>query len=100
MICTERYEKTRGPSMDVKEIMDETGSPMLVVQSEKNNIKYYVKKSNDGFVFYKIEVSKGSPPAKLQGMYTRMESAMKALKEYLRVAPKSQTKQRDRKSVV
>lgn len=81
--------------MDVKEKTDENGSPMLVVTTDKANVEYYVKKTNDGFVFYYISSSSGKIPDSLKGVYTRMAAAKEELNKYIHNMSKSKTKQRD-----
>lgn len=81
--------------MDVKEKTDDRGSPMLVVKTDKANAEYYIKKTNNGFVFYQISVNGGQIPESLSGMYTRMSTAKEHLLKYLDKMPKTKTKQRD-----
>lgn len=83
--------------MDVQEKLDDNGKPYLEVNSDLNNIKYYVHKSNDGFIFYQISQSSGKVPERLNQLFTTQVKAFDALKEHLRTAPKSKTKERDEK---
>lgn len=83
--------------MDVKEKLDENDKPYLLIKSEKRNTDYIIRKTRDGFVFYEIAVTSGAIPASLQGMYSSIDLAFRALKEYLRSAPESKAVQRDRK---
>lgn len=82
--------------MDVKEKVDEKGSPMIEVTTDKTKSTFTVFKGNNGFVFYEIKVSNGSVPKALQGNYTRMEHGLKAVQDYIRGMKVTSAKKRDK----
>jgi hypothetical protein len=69
--------------------------PRVDIHSEKFNHTFRVVPAPGGFVFYKVEVSKGSVPKQLEGLYSKMHDAVKAVEEYCRTAPVSKAKARD-----
>ncbi len=83
----------------VEEIIPKTNSaPTWIISSDKFNHTFHVKKSYDGFVFFTIEVSKGSLPAHLSGFYTKPQQAIDAVLKYEHEAKPTATVQRDRKA--
>ena len=86
--------------MNVEKTYDEDGQVKYEVKSDKFNTFFTVHKSNDGFVFYEVSISKGKVPKSLSGFYTKPEIALKALKEYIRKAKPSKSVQRDIKTAI
>ncbi len=84
-------------TVDVERIerTDWMGSPEVVIKTSKNKGEYTISKSNTGFVFYHIKVSKGPLPASLQGQFSRLKFAEKALMEHLRTSKKTISVRRD-----
>lgn len=73
-------------------------NPYFVITSDKFNHAFKVEKSFDGFVFWKISITKGNLPKELTSLYTRSDQAIKAVKDYEQHAQKSKTVERDEKT--
>lgn len=76
------------------------GKPRVDIHSDKYKQTFTVDKTEDGFIFYEVRVSKGSVPAQLQGKFSRMSDAVKAVEHYIKYAPVSKAVERDRKTEV
>lgn len=73
-------------------------NPEFIITSDKFNHTFKVEKSFDGFVFWKISITSGKLPKELEGLYTRSDMAIKAIKEYEHRAKPSKSVERDRKT--
>lgn len=74
--------------------------PQLTITSDKFNHSFTVKPTNDGFVFYCVNVTKGNVPNALKGNYSTMRQAKEAVLEYIRLSKPSQTVERDKKAKI
>lgn len=81
----------------VVEKMDDFDHPMLTITSSKFKQKFYVRKSNDGFAFYTVNVTKGNVPKALQGFFTKMSEAKKSVLKYIDNSSETPTVQRDKR---
>ena len=62
-----------------------TDNPITYISSDKFVNKIKVVPTFDGFVFYKVEPEKGGPtPCVLQTRFTDRQSAIKAVKKYIK----------------
>lgn len=80
--------------MDVEQTLDDFGKPFFTVQTDKAVEPYYIRKSNDGFIFYEIRTKSGKIAADLAGKYSSSVAALEALEKY--VANKRITKEAKR----
>ena len=80
--------------MDVKRTRDENDKEMYVVTDPKFQCTFYIRRTNDGFIFYEVSLSKGNTPKELKGMFTRPTEALDALEFYIKKAPKSYSTKR------
>ena len=83
--------------MDVKEVIDSEGSVRFIVKSDKFKATFEVKKSNNGYAQFEIGVSKGTPPKALQGVYTKADYALEALKRHINNSKNSLAVSRDKR---
>lgn len=72
--------------------------PSWTISSDKFNHQFKVEKTFDGFVFFKISVTRGTLPKELEGRYTRAKDAIKAVISYEETAKPTATVERDRKA--
>lgn len=84
--------------MDATRDYDEDGQVTYKVSSTKKKCDYTVRKSNDGFVFYEVGISKGIIPKEISGRFTSPEKALDALGKYLHKSSESTTVQRDKRA--
>jgi len=97
MTCTVPRKNRRDLNMaDVKAELDSNGWIKYTVTTSKTAIDYIVSKTEDGYSSYQVLLTKGSTPAKLQGVYTTPDKALKALLKYIEERPISNTVRRDR----
>lgn len=80
----------------VDEFIDEDGNSRIVVESPKHTGKFVIRKTNDGFAFFEIKPTSGKTPQKLSGRFTRLDKALKAVKEYIRTAKYNTAKKYER----
>lgn len=81
--------------MDAVKTTDEFDRPMWICTTPKAKAKWYVKKSNDGFVFYEIKSEKNAVAKDLQGKFLRPTDALKVLKKYFERMPVSNALRRE-----
>lgn len=72
----------------------------VITDPEKFAHEFTVTRSQDGYVFYVVQVSKGSVPKELSGNYSTMDHAVKAVLKYVELAPVSKTVRRDKNTKV
>lgn len=86
--------------MIIEEVNNVRDAKPKVTISDPDKFKhdFVVHKSNDGFVFYQVSVTKGKVPKQLSGLYSRMENAVKDVVEYINHASPSATVIRDKKA--
>ena len=77
------------------------GKPKTIVTDpEKFNHEFIVRRTNDGFIFYEVAVTKGSVPSILSGVYSTMTHGVKEVVKYIEKASASKTKDRDSKTAI
>ena len=81
--------------MDVDMYLDDRGKVEYKVSSEKAKANYFARKTNDGHIFYKVEVDVGKTPECLSGKYSGPEVCKDAIVDYLTKRPASQSVKRD-----
>ena len=65
------------------EELDIFGKPKVIFTSDKRDISYEVTKVNMGSALWKVKCGTGNVPKVLQGMWTKMEEAEKAVVKFL-----------------
>ena len=65
------------------EELDIFGKPKAIFTSDKRDISYEVTKVNMGSALWKVKCGTGNVPKVLQGMWTKMEEAEKAVVKFL-----------------
>ena len=65
------------------EFIEDTVNQTCICRSDKLVTDILIEKSNDGFVFFKFRVTKGSVPQELSGKYTSINRAKEAVTAYL-----------------
>jgi len=71
------------------------GNLVYTISSPKYKADFIVKKSNDGFAFFDVQMSVGQLPRELTGKYTSAEKGLEAVKRFLRKAKESKNARRD-----
>lgn len=74
---------------------DSKGQTLYTITSEKFNSPIIVKKTNDGFSFYEVEMKVGHLADSLKGRYTKPDLAVSDVLKYIKTAKVSKAKQRD-----
>ena len=82
-------------TIEIKEYLDSRGKTTLEFNTPKSKVSYFVYKTEDGFPFYGVKLSKGTAPKELAGRYTKLSWAKDAVISYLTKMPKSTTVKRD-----
>ena len=77
------------------EFIQDTPNQKCVCKTDKLNTDIIIQKSNNGFVFFEIKFTKGSPPAELSGNYTNILKAKQAVEKYVRNRKETPTVRRD-----
>ncbi len=77
------------------EFIEDTPNQKCVCKTDKLNTDIIIQKSNNGFVFFEIKFTKGSPPAELSGNYTNILKAKQAVEKYVRNRKETPTVRRD-----
>jgi len=70
-----------------EELRDE--KPFFTITSPKRKSAFHVSKTNDGFVFYEVTMTKGTLPGKLSGRYTTCSKAIEAVVSYIETQPET-----------
>lgn len=65
------------------EFIEDTVNQRCICKSDKLVTDVIIEKSNDGFIFFEINFSKGVRPDQLSGKYSSIKEAKKALVKYL-----------------
>ncbi len=86
--------------IEMKEYLDTRGKVTLEFKTPKSKTTYFVYKTEDGFPFYGVKLSKGTTPKELSGRYTKLEWAKDAVLSYLNNMKKSTTVVRDENTAV
>ena len=77
------------------EFIEDTAKQRCVCKTSKLNTDIIIQKSNDGFIFFEIKFTKGSPPAELSGHYSSILKAKEAVEHYLNNRKETPTVRRD-----
>jgi len=95
MTDTKQIEGTSG-TISVEEGLDDWGKVTLTVSSPKFNHKFSVNKTNDGFSFFEVGVTKGKVPSELSSRYTTAYLAKDAIVTYINKSRESPSVRRDK----
>jgi hypothetical protein len=79
-------------TLAVNEKVDAFGKPLIEYTTDKRKSPIYVYKAHEPGAFFRIRVEKGPLPKCLEGQYTSLRLAKKAVEEYLRTVKKSDAK--------
>lgn len=82
--------------ISVEESLDDFGKPRFVIKTDKFKSDFIVKKSNNGFSFFEVAVSKGKVPKELEGSYSTAYIALDAVKHYVKKSKPSASVRRDK----
>lgn len=83
-------------AVEINEYLDTFENVRIDIKDpEKSKVTYSVCKSNDGFSFYEIRISKGNVPKELTSRYTKLDQAEQAVTKYLAKQPKSSAQKRE-----
>ena len=77
------------------EFIEDIRNQRCVCKTEKFNSDIIIQKSNDGFIFFEIKFTKGSPPAELSGSYSSILKAKQAVEQYVKNRKETPTVRRD-----
>lgn len=77
------------------EFIEDIAKKRCVCKTDKLNTDIIIQKSNDGFIFFEIKFTTGSPPAELSGHYSSILKAKAAVEHYLNNRKESNTVRRD-----
>lgn len=67
----------------VVEFIEDTVNQRCVCKSDKLVSDIIIEKSQDGFIFFEVKMTKGQVPTELSGKYSSIRSAKKAVESYL-----------------
>ena len=81
--------------LEIKEFVSHDERPRTTIKSPKFNNTFTIKKSENGYGFYEVQLSKGVVPKELDGQYTRMSGGVRHVINYIGRAKVSKTVQRD-----
>ena len=77
------------------EFIEDTAKQRCVCKTDKIKTDIIIQKSNDGFIFFEIKFTTGSPPAELSGHYSSILKAKAAVEHHLNNRKETPTVRRD-----
>jgi|TARA_R110000803_G_scaffold41076_6_gene88474 aminoglycoside phosphotransferase (APT) family kinase protein len=77
------------------EFIEETVNQRCVCKSNKMQSNIIIEKELGGFIFFVVKVEKGSVPKELNGRYSSMIKAKKAVGDYLKDKRETSTTRRE-----
>lgn len=77
------------------EFIDDNRNQRSVCKSDKLVSDIIIQKSEDGFIFFEVKMTKGSVPEELSGRYSSLKTAKKAVVNYLHNKKESKAARRE-----
>lgn len=77
------------------EYEEDTVNQRCVYKSDKLMSDIIIQKCNDGFIFFEVKLTAGSPADELSGKFSSMKTAKKAVETYLRNKKESKAARRE-----
>lgn len=77
------------------QFLEDKPNQRCVCTTDKLNTDIIIQKANDGFIFFEIKFEKGKEPGELQGKYSSILTAKKAVESYLKDKKETKTVRRD-----